>query len=100
MMDLNDCLKKALLDIENMSDKEFEEACINAGYRPMRLIPILQIGDKVKVIDYSPVFHNKTGVIVDKLPCGVPDNDWWYKVKFDDSSLKPYTFLQHELTVL
>jgi len=60
----------------------------------------LKNGNKVKVVDNSPVFHNKTGVIIDKLPCEVPDNDWWYKVKFDNPDLKPYTFLQHELTLL
>lgn len=56
--------------------------------------------EKVKIIDHSPVFHNKTGVIICKLPSEVPDNNWWYKIQFDDSDLKPYTFLQHELMTL
>lgn len=55
---------------------------------------------KVKIIDHSPVFHNKTGVIFQKMLCDVPDNQWWYKIKFDDSNLPSYTFLKHEFITI
>lgn len=55
---------------------------------------------KVKIIDHSPVFHNKTGVIFQKMLCDVPDNQWWYKIKFDDSNLSSYTFLKHEFITI
>ena len=44
--------------------------------------------------------HNKTGVIFQKIPCDVPDNQWWYKIKFDDSNLSSYTFLKHEFITI